>query len=73
MTAALWVVLAAATEEEVSLDEPVEVVMAMVVEAAVVVELVVSIALAFLLPQVAASLHALWAVASLGWALTHWP
>lgn len=69
----MWVVLAAATEEEVWLDEPVEVVMAMVVDAAVVVELVVSSALAFLLPQLAAALQARWPSASLGWALMHWP
>lgn len=69
------VVAAAATDEVVWLEplEPVEVAMAIVVDAAVVVELVVSSAVAFLLPQVAAALQARWPSASLGWALMHWP
>jgi hypothetical protein len=65
----LVVVLAAATDEVVWLEplEPVEVAMDRVVDAAVVVELVVvSSAVAFLLPQVAAALQALWPSASLG-------
>ena len=63
------VVAAAATDEVVWLEplEPVEVAMARVVDAAVVVvELVVSSAVAFLLPQVAAVLQARWPSASLG-------
>lgn len=63
--AALLVVLSAATEDEVVVRDLVDVAIAKVLVAATDDD-VASAALAFLLPQVAASLQARWPVASLG-------
>lgn len=70
--AALLVVVSAAADEVVDALELADVAMAMVLEGAAEDE-VASAALAFLVPQSAASLQARWPSASLGWALMHWP